>query len=98
MTLKIFFTLFFSVISQVIFSQIKIGEWQDYLSYNTTNSVSKVGNIVYVSNQQGLAKFNESDNSVEKLTKIDFFPQLEDAVEDKLEQEINYKAWAFDSK
>lgn len=71
MTLKIFFTLFFSVISQVIFSQIKIGEWQDYLSYNTTNSVSKVGNIVYVSNQQGLAKFNESDNSVEKLTKID---------------------------
>ena len=53
------------------FSQVKVGQWVDHLSYNYTNSVSKVGNTVYVSNGQGLAKYNTTDNSIEKMTKID---------------------------
>jgi endonuclease G len=45
-----------------------------------------------------LYQYVVSVDTIEKITGINFFPQLEDAVEDKLEQEINYKAWAFDSK
>jgi len=71
MNLKHYFILFFIIITQSFFSQIKIGEWQDYLTYNTTNSVSKIGDIIYVSNKEGLAKYNVNDHSIEKLTKID---------------------------
>ncbi len=53
------------------FSQVKVGQWVDHLSYNYTNSVAKVGNSVYVSNGQGLAKYNAIDGSIEKMTKID---------------------------
>lgn len=60
----------FSLISLVSFSQVKVGQWADHLSYNTANSVAKVGNLVYFSNGSGLATYNTSDNSVEKLTKI----------------------------
>lgn len=51
-------------------AQIKVGEWRDHLSYNSCNSVAKVGNVVYASNGTGLVKYNTSDNSVEKISKI----------------------------
>lgn len=53
------------------FSQVKIGEWNDHLCYSYANSVAKSGGVVYVSNGSGLAKYNDGDNSIEKLTKID---------------------------
>lgn len=70
MTFKknIFTLIFFH--SLLSFSQVKIGQWVDHLSYNSTNAVTKVDNIVYVSNGQGLVKYSISDNSVEKFTKI----------------------------
>ena len=34
-----------------------------------------------------------SIDEIEKVTKIDFFPILEDSIENKLESEINLKAW-----
>ncbi|MBI3519089.1 MAG: hypothetical protein HY062_06995 [Bacteroidetes bacterium] len=49
---------------------MKIGQWVDHLSYNYSNSVAKVGPLVYISNGSGLATYNEVDNSIEKLTKI----------------------------
>ena len=42
-----------------------------------------------------LYKFVVSVDSIEKLTGIDFFPQLEDALEDKLEASSSYKDWSF---
>ncbi len=32
-------------------------------------------------------------DEIEKITKIDFFPMLEDSIENKLESEINLQAW-----
>ena len=61
----------FGLFSYAGFSQVKIGQWADHLSYYYANAVSKVGNTVYVSNGQGLAKYNAGDNSIEKLTKIE---------------------------
>ena len=65
------FFILFALTNLRSFAQIKVGQWIDHLSYNYTNSVAKVGNIVYVSNGQGLAKYNTTDNSIEKFTKID---------------------------
>ena len=67
---KNIFILVILILNLRSYSQVKIGQWVDHLSYNYANTVSKVGDIVYVSNGQGLFKFNTSDNSIEKMNKI----------------------------
>lgn len=42
-----------------------------------------------------LYKFVVSVDEVEKLTGIDFFPKLEDSVENRLEASSSYKSWSF---
>lgn len=42
-----------------------------------------------------LYKFVVPVDSIEKLTGIDFFPQLDDTIETKLEASNNYKNWSF---
>ncbi|GAA4293559.1 DNA/RNA non-specific endonuclease [Aestuariibaculum suncheonense] len=42
-----------------------------------------------------LYDFVVSVDSIEKLTKIDFFPELDDAIENKLEASSSYKDWSF---
>jgi endonuclease G len=42
-----------------------------------------------------LYKFVVSVDSIEKMTGIDFFPQLDDTDEKELERKSDYKAWAF---
>lgn len=42
-----------------------------------------------------LYEFVVSVDEVEQLTGIDFFPELEDAVENKLEASASYKNWSF---
>ena len=42
-----------------------------------------------------LYEFVVSVDEVEALTGIDFFPELEDAIEDKLEASSSYKGWSF---
>lgn len=69
MQLRSFFLILFSVYFIHLTAQVKIGQWVDHLPYTETNTVSKNGNIVYVSNGTALAKYNTADNSVEKLTK-----------------------------
>ena len=42
-----------------------------------------------------LYEFVVSVDSIEKLTGIDFFPELDDSMEDKLEASSSYKGWSF---
>ncbi|NRR91613.1 DNA/RNA non-specific endonuclease [Winogradskyella undariae] len=42
-----------------------------------------------------LYKFVVSVDSLETLTGIDFFPELEDRIENKLEASASYKSWSF---
>lgn len=65
------FLFIFSILTSFSFSQIKVGQWVDHLSYNYANSVAKVGDITYVSNGSGLGTYNIGDNTIEKLTKIE---------------------------
>ncbi len=49
MQFKNIFLLLLVFVSLVSSAQVKIGEWRDHLSYNYSNSVTKVGEIVYSS-------------------------------------------------
>jgi endonuclease G, mitochondrial len=42
-----------------------------------------------------LYSFVVTVDEIEKLTGIDFFPDLEDTIENKLEAEVSYKKWSF---
>ncbi len=44
---------------------------------------------------QPLYKFVVSVDEIEKMTGIDFFPKLDDNIEEKLEKSDSYKNWAF---
>lgn len=48
-----------------------------------------------VKSKEPLYKFVVSVDSIEKITGIDFFPQLNDAIENDLESKSDYKVWAF---
>jgi endonuclease G len=42
-----------------------------------------------------LYEFVVSVDSLEKMTRIDFFPKLEDKTETSLEKSSDYKSWSF---
>ena len=44
--------------------------WQDHISLNRCNSVTKLGSKIYASNQVGLVRFEQSELSTESVTKI----------------------------
>lgn len=44
--------------------------------------------------EKSLYNFVVSDR-IEQLTGIDFFPKLEDKIENKLEKNTDYSAWIF---
>lgn len=70
MTRKPLLLIVVVLISSFCFSQVKVGQWKDYLSYNSCNTVAKAGNVVFVSNGAGLIEYNISDNSITPLNKI----------------------------
>lgn len=45
--------------------------------------------------EKGLYEFVVSVDEVEKLTGINFFPKLEDSIENQLEKSSDYKDWSF---
>lgn len=51
--------------------------------------------VPHHNSQEPLYKFVVSIDAIEKATGIDFFPQLDDATENALEKNTDYKAWAF---
>ena len=65
--------------------------------------MSKTGNEVKMiaflvpneASERPLYEFVVSVDRLEKMTGIDFFPALEDKIENKLESSDDYKAWSF---
>ncbi|UMB55519.1 DNA/RNA non-specific endonuclease [Lutibacter sp. A64] len=51
--------------------------------------------IPHENSEKALYKFVTSIDKIEELTGIDFFPKLEDSVENKLETSTNYLNWNF---
>ena len=49
-----------------------------------------------VSSKKPLYDFVVSVDKIEQMTGIDFFPKLNDKVENQLEKNSDYKSWSFD--
>lgn len=52
--------------------------------------------IPHKESNKPLSKFVVSVDKLETLTGIDFFPELNDALENKLEASNSYRGWGFD--
>ena len=51
--------------------------------------------VPHENSKQPLYEFVVSVDQIEKMTGIDFFPNLEDAIESQLESKSDYKGWSF---
>jgi len=51
--------------------------------------------LPHIESDQPLYKFVTSVDHIEQLTGIDFFSELDDTIEDKLEASSSYKGWSF---
>lgn len=51
--------------------------------------------VPHENSKKPLYEFVVSVDEIEKMTGIDFFPGLPDAIENELEQKSDYKAWSF---
>lgn len=51
--------------------------------------------VPHADSEKPLYDYVVSVDAIEALTGIDFFPNLEDSIEDKIEAESNYKRWSF---
>lgn len=62
----------------------------------TNDTIKMIGFLMPNQNSdQPLYSFVVSVDSIEKLTGINFFPKLEDAIETDLEAKSDYKEWSF---
>lgn len=63
------------------------------------NNTGKTKMIAFLmpheNSNKSLCEFVVSVDTIEALTGIDFFPELDDALEDKLEASNSYKDWSF---
>lgn len=63
------------------------------------NTNGKIKVLAFLMNHENsdlpLYKFVVSVDDLETLTGIDFFPELEDAIENELEASSSYKSWSF---
>lgn len=65
------------------------------LDYNYGNPKLVAFLFPHRESRQPLYDFVTTTDKIETLTGIDFFPQLDDAVEDRLEASSDYKGWSF---
>src|SRR3954465_7271541 len=59
-----------SFVFSFAFSQTVPRGWQDHISINTCNSVSKSGNTIFASYGSGIVKFDEKELSPKAINKI----------------------------
>ncbi|MCB4807691.1 DNA/RNA non-specific endonuclease [Tamlana sp. 62-3] len=62
---------------------------------NTGNTKMIAFLLPHENSQKPLYEFVVSVDDIEALTGIDFFPELEDDIENKLEASSSYKGWSF---
>ena len=63
--------LAFLLIPLSIFSQdVPIGEWKDYLSYNSAHYIAEKNDKIYCVTSNGLFYLQKSDNSIKRMSKI----------------------------
>lgn len=66
------------------------------LDYNGGNAKMLAFLIKHEESSRPLYEYVVSTDKIEALTGIDFFPQLEDGLENRLERSSDYKNWSFE--
>ena len=67
---RTFFLLLLFTCLQPVAGQYRIGQWTDYLSYNTAPSVTKGNDKVYVATGSCVFSYSWNDNALEKINKL----------------------------
>lgn len=65
------------------------------MDYNNGNPKAIAFLMPHENSNEPLYNYVVSIDTIEKLTGIDFFPKLDDTIENKLEASANYKNWRF---
>jgi len=65
-----FFTLFSVLVSLLSKAQSRIGTWEDHVNLNSAVSIAYFNDKIYSSNYSSVFVYDESDNSVTKINKI----------------------------
>lgn len=62
----------------------------------TKDGKKMIGFLVpHKESKKALYEYSVSVDEIEKATGIDFFPELDDIIENELEKNVNYKKWSF---
>ncbi len=52
------------------FSQVAIGEWQEYLSFSNVKNIAKINNTVFAASKIGIFSYDTDEYNIEKYTKL----------------------------
>ena len=63
-----------------IAQDVAIGEWKEHLSYKNAVSVAEGNGKVYCATKSGIFILNKSDNSMDRLSKVNGLSDVEPAV------------------
>ena len=75
---RFFIFLFFIQLANA--QQVGIGQWQGFLSYKNALAIAEGGGKVYCATKGGVFSLDKSDNSVQRLTKINGLADIEATV------------------
>jgi len=75
---KLLFLLLFSLffINKIFSQGIAIGQWRDHLPWNSCISVTEGDGIVYCATKYAVFSFDKSDNSLKKMTKVNYLSDI----------------------
>jgi hypothetical protein len=76
--LLLFCSVFFSL--NIIAQNVPIGGWKEHLSYKNAISVAEGNGKVYCATKGGIFILNKSDNSMERLSKVNGLSDVEASV------------------
>ncbi len=65
---SIAFLFFFTLVA--VHAQQPINTWKDYLNYSRTIDADMLGDRIYVASQNGIFIYNQNDNSMDRLNRI----------------------------
>ena len=75
--IKYFFTLTFIFSFLNAQTQIAVGKWRDHFSYKKATCLADAGNKIYVAGENAVWAYDKTENSIEKLTKVQGYSDAE---------------------
>ncbi len=78
------FIIVLLLFSDLLLSQVHVGEWQDYFCYSDVHSVEKVNNVIYAASDMGLISYDTEEMVMTKLSKVSVLSDIDISVIKKI--------------